>query len=141
MEMSKCSNASSSHAMCSCDIGTGAWIETEERYGHVNFLPNFFTGDLRVLAHIESTNASTGRFFFFTPFSPLTWLAVASLIVTFIFLKLIDKRFLPYDGQFKPLPPSHPWYMRAKHSLLKGKLPYRMRKAAQSTCTFELLPN
>ncbi|CDF33338.1 unnamed protein product [Chondrus crispus] len=46
---------------------------------------------------------------------------------------MLDRRFVPPDESYQPLPRTSSRVRRMKHYLLKSRIPYRLRKALQST--------
>lgn len=124
---------------CQCDIGIGGWAVNEERLGRVVFLEPFAFDRYRALTHVENNSASGGDAFFLTTFSPGVWGSIAALVVIFTFLKLLDRRFAPGDQPFRPLSREYSRFERAKHYLLKYPILNRLRRATQSTSTFQAL--
>lgn len=124
---------------CKCDIGVAGFAMNNERFGRVDYLVDFVSGDYRVITHIDNTKTSTSGTFFITTFSPSVWLGIVGLSVVFIFLKLLDRRFAPPDGSYQPLSKSENWFRRWRHFLLRSRIPFRLRKAVESTRTFNVV--
>jgi len=116
---------------CQCDIGVGGWVRDSNRLGRVDFIPSFLNDDFRMLTHVDNFSARASGAFFLTAFSLGAWIAIAGLMICFIFLKLFDRRFAPPGKKFVPLKDAS-WYRRQKHFLLKSELPFRIRRATQS---------
>lgn len=133
-EMWACQNDKNSKSrICKCDAGVGGWMQTRKRHGLVDYLPIFMHDDIRVITHIHNTDMSSSGLFFITTFTTNVWLAIAGLLVVWTFLKMLDRRFVPPDESFKPLPSTSPWYSRQKHFVMKSNIPRRLRKSLQST--------
>lgn len=121
---------------CKCDIGIAGWMLNEERFGLVDFLPPFMIDEVVVATSIENTSRSSDAVFFLKSFTTPVWLGIGGLIALFTFLKMLDRRFAPPDSSFKPLPKTASRFRRYRQVLLKSKIPFRLRKAAQSTSMF-----
>lgn len=120
--------------VCECDLGVGAWSQTEARMG-VYFLPSFSDDDVRLVARSENVYRSAGGTFFFSAFSPFVWLAIAGLIVFFSILKFLDPRWLPDLPDVGNMQ-TESKLQKFKYFLLKEPPLYRARKAIQSVCKF-----
>eukprot|EP00177_Eucheuma_denticulatum_P007571 GFKZ01013782.1.p1 GENE.GFKZ01013782.1~~GFKZ01013782.1.p1 ORF type:complete len:366 (+),score=25.83 GFKZ01013782.1:602-1699(+) len=104
-----------------------------ERLGRVDFLPSFLNDDIRVITHVDNTAERLDGAFFLTSFSPEVWLAIVSLMVIFVLLKLLDASFAPaLSNNAPPVPPNASWRLRTAHFLLKNNILFRVRKAVES---------
>lgn len=121
---------------CNCDMAVGGWFETAERRGKVDFLPPFMIDGIAIAVHMDETSAATEGAFFLKAFSIEVWGLVVALGVTFTLLKMLDRRFVPPDNTYEPLPSTESRYRRMLHFLLKSRILYRLRKAFQSTSMF-----
>lgn len=101
--------------ICSCDLGTGGWSHTEERYNSVTFLVPFIHDSMQTITHVKNTNRSEGGAFFLVAFSPGVWLTTLCLIIAFIYLKLIDEKFDPVLRQRK----FKSWWDKLRHYPLR----------------------
>lgn len=119
---------------CVCDIGTAGFGSNSERIGRVDYIEEFAHSNYRVVTHIDNTSTMTGGAFFITSFSISVWVSILGLAGAFTFLKLLDRRFSPPDETYEPLPRSENWFRRWRHFLLRSKIPFRLRKAVESTC-------
>lgn len=81
--------------ICSCDLGTGGWSHTEERYNSVKFLVPFIHDSMQTITHVSNTNRAQDGAFFLVAFAPGVWLASLGLTIAFIILKLVDVKFAP----------------------------------------------
>lgn len=127
----------SSDPRCKCEIGAAGFGINPERMDRADFVADFATDNYRVITHIDNTATTTGDAFFLTSFGLGVWMAILSLVLLFTFLKLLDRRFAPPDESYTPLPRSECRFKRNKHFLLKSKVFFRLRKAAESTGTSE----
>ncbi|CDF32227.1 unnamed protein product [Chondrus crispus] len=118
---------------CNCDMAVGGWMESDTRLGKVDFLPPFLIDGIGIATHVDETSVASAGAFFLTAFSLAVWGLVVMLSVVFTFLKMLDRRFVPPDDSYTPLPASEPRLRRIRHYLLKSRIPYRLRKALQST--------
>lgn len=82
-------------SICSCELGTGGWSQTEERYPKVTFLAPFVHDSMQTVTTVDNTNKSTSGAFFLLAFETWVWLAILGLTVAFVVLKLADARFAP----------------------------------------------
>lgn len=98
-KMELCVNGTSAERadeICKCDIATGGWLVTTERYGRVNFLPPFTRDDLRVVVRVDRTYSSSDGAFFLYAFTPSVWVCIAALVSLFTTLKMVDPTFVPH---------------------------------------------
>lgn len=121
---------------CNCDMAVGGWMESDTRLGKVDFLPPFLIDGIGIATHVDETSVASAGAFFLTAFSLAVWGLLVMLSVVFTFLKMLDRRFVPPDDSYTPLPASEPRLRRIRHYLLKSRIPYRLRKALQSTRTY-----
>lgn len=84
-----------SDSICSCELGTGGWTQSEERYPKVRFLVPFIHDSMQIVTIVDNTNSSTNGAFFLSAYSTGVWVTVLGLTVMFIVLKLVDARFEP----------------------------------------------
>lgn len=84
-----------SDSIYSCELATGEWSQTEDRYKKGNFLVPFIHDSISTVTRLENTNRTTGGAVFLSAFSAGVWLAVLGLTVAFVTLKLADPRFAP----------------------------------------------
>lgn len=87
--------------MCQCDLATGSWIQTTERYMRVDYLPPFLFGETQVLTHVDNSFLPMQGAFFIYVFNWELWLAIGVLTFIFAFLKLLDRKFSPSGNRFK----------------------------------------
>lgn len=135
-EMHNCSKTRMSNhsSICACELGMGGWIENEKRFELVHFLQPFVYTSFRVVVRRSDTFTPTKGTYFLSAFTLNVWLLIIGLIVLFTMLKVLDKRFMPPDNNFKPLPDTEPFIKRVFHYALKSHLLRRIRKAIMSTC-------
>lgn len=118
---------------CKCSLGVAGWMRNADRNRRVDFLPPFALDDLKVMVNLDDTTTTNSAAFFLSSFGTKVWVSIAGLAVLFTFLKLLDRRFAPLPKTFVPLPDSEPKFQRYKHYLLHSKIPFRLRRAVQST--------
>ena len=121
---------------CNCDMAVGGWLQSDARLGKVEFLPPFLIDGIGIATHIDETSVASAGAFFLTAFSLEVWGLVMMLAVVFTFLKILDRRFVPPDDSYTPLPASESRLRRMRHYFLNSRFPYRLRKAVQSTRTY-----
>lgn len=104
LAMSNCSSdakLSVDSDMCKCDIGVGGWMQTRERIGHANFLPEMRQGSINVVVRSDNTFRSGRGIFFLNVFGKYVWMNIFILFLLFSFIKVLDRRF-------EPIQPNHP---------------------------------
>lgn len=99
----------------------------------MDFVEEFSNSDYCVITHIDNTSTTTGGAFFLTSFSLTVWIGILGLAATFTFLKLLDQRFSPPENSYEPLSRSENRFRRWRHFVLRSKIPFRLRKATEST--------
>lgn len=124
---------------CACELGMGGWIENDERFHLVDFLQPFVYTSFRVVVRSEDTFRTTKGPYYLSTFTPEVWLMILSLIGLFTLLKLVDKRFMPPDNNYRPLSDKEPKLKRFYHYAVKSQCLRRARKALMSTCKYPQL--
>lgn len=81
--------------ICRCDLGTGGWSHTSERYNRVEFLVPFVQENMQVVTRFDNTDRFPDILFFSKAFSWQVWLAIVFLGIAFIIVKSTDRNFIP----------------------------------------------
>lgn len=117
---------------CVCDLGVGAWAINERRLGLVDFLPPFLFDHFAVATSKGNTVPNTSVFFMRT-FTFKVWVCVFALIAVFTMLKYMDRHFAPWKKTEVDTDTDARGLARASLWIMKGRFPFRLRKAFQST--------
>lgn len=138
-----CTNGTASRStddVCTCELGTGAWLHNSERYGKVDFLPPFLHDGMHTVVNIKHTFQASEGTFYLTTYTTSIWLAILGLLFFFAGLKLFDKHFEPSrvrrrrrrresNGESR----NTNWAIQLQVFLLKAASLRRLRKALQCT--------
>lgn len=108
----------------------------DERYSKVDFLPEFSTGQYRVVTQVTNARSSSkDGWFFLRAFSVPVWLLIATLALAFSTVKLFDKRFAPIQ-EYEAPSRDMPLWRRCRHFCLKARELRRFRLSVGSVCMF-----
>lgn len=84
-------NENSSLRWQSCQLGLSAWFKSSSRFGMVDFVePMAFSGNA-----IAESSPPTYPMFFVLAFTTHVWIFLCLLLLLFVCIKLLDKRFVP----------------------------------------------
>lgn len=98
-ELEECSNKNSVSRTCQCDFVIGLFHIRPNLLDHVSFLPDVGFRRFHIITNQEVREVSKSIDIVFGAFQPAVWGSLFGLVVVFIFLKMMDSRFVPFVPQ------------------------------------------
>lgn len=104
------------------------------RFSRADFVESFSSDSYRMITRTSLVKDSAPKqIFFIEAFSWQVWIAVLALGVLIMIITLFDRNFAPAPP-FTQLPLNeHSRFQRARYTIMKSKIPYRIRQAFFNT--------